>query len=134
MNEERKLIMNELTETVVFNIKKYFEKTGGKTAIVGISGGKDSSVTAALCVKALGKENVIGVLMPNGEQKDIEDAYKICKFLDIKYYEFNIKNIFNEEIGEKLITLSEILPEIKTEEIIFALKSGFEKKFNVNFL
>ena len=46
----------------------------------------------------------------------------------------HIKNIFNEEIGEKLITLSEILPEIKTEEIIFALKSGFEKKFNVKFL
>ena len=123
--------MNELTETVIFNIKKYFEKTGGKTAIVGISGGKDSSVTAALCVKALGKENVIGVLMPNGEQKDIEDAYKICKFLDIKYYEFNIKNIFNDffnlfidnKIEPTYQAKVNLLPRIRMSMLYFVAQS-----------
>ena len=56
-------------------IVDFFEKNGkGCNAIVGISGGKDSSVTAALCVKALGKDRVIGVLMPNGEQPDIDCA------------------------------------------------------------
>ena len=45
---------------------------GGKTAVVGISGGKDSSVTAALCVRAYGRENVLGVLMPDGVQPDID--------------------------------------------------------------
>lgn len=59
-------------------------------AIVGISGGKDSSIVAALCVKALGKDRVIGVLMPQGQQKDIDAAYKLCEYLNIKSYEINI--------------------------------------------
>lgn len=55
---------------------------GGK-AVLGISGGKDSTIAAALCVKALGAENVIGVLMPCGEQKDIKDSRKVCRLLNI---------------------------------------------------
>ena len=54
-------------------------------AIVGISGGKDSTVVAGLCVEALGKDNVIGVLMPNGYQSDLEDAIRVCYALDIKH-------------------------------------------------
>lgn len=72
-------------------IKDFFEKNGkGCNAVVGISGGKDSSVTAALCVKALGKDRVIGVLMPCGEQPDIDAAYLLVKHLGIKYYVMNI--------------------------------------------
>ena len=57
-------------------IRSFFKKNGkGCNAIVGISGGKDSSVVAALCVEALGRERVIGVLMPKGEQHDIDMAY-----------------------------------------------------------
>jgi len=61
-------------------------------AVIGISGGKDSSIAAALCVAAIGKERVIGVLMPNGEQRDIDTAYELCKFLDIEHVEINIKD------------------------------------------
>jgi len=59
-------------------------------AVIGISGGKDSSIVAALCVEALGKERVLGVLMPQGKQHDIDVAYKLCKTLDIKHITINI--------------------------------------------
>lgn len=73
-------------------IQKFFEENGKDcNAVVGISGGKDSSVVAALCVEALGKERVIGVLMPNGEQPDIDCARQLVNFLGIKNYEINIK-------------------------------------------
>ncbi|MCQ2485854.1 MAG: NAD(+) synthase [Clostridia bacterium] len=74
-------------------IRAFFEKNGkGCNAIVGISGGKDSSIVAALCVEALGKERVIGVLMPCGEQSDIDMAKLLVKHLDIKHYIINIKD------------------------------------------
>lgn len=75
-------------------IKRWFEKNGkGCNAVIGISGGKDSSVVAALCVEALGKDRVIGVLMPNGKQSDIEDAEKVIRTLDIKSIIVNIQDI-----------------------------------------
>ncbi len=73
-------------------IRNFFEDYGkGCNAVIGISGGKDSSVAAALCVEALGKDRVIGVLMPKGEQFDIDMAYLLCDHLDIRRYEVNIK-------------------------------------------
>ena len=73
-------------------IAAWFENNGkGCNAVIGISGGKDSSVVAALCAKALGKERVIGVLMPNGEQRDIDDAKQLVAYLGIPYYICNIK-------------------------------------------
>ncbi|MBE6650112.1 MAG: NAD(+) synthase [Ruminococcaceae bacterium] len=73
-------------------IRKFFEENGKDcNAVVGISGGKDSSVAAALCVEALGKERVIGVLMPCGEQHDIDCSYKLVEHLGIKHYVINIK-------------------------------------------
>lgn len=76
-------------------IKSYFINNGDKDtkAIIGISGGKDSTIAAALLVRALGPDKVIGVLMPNGEQKDIKDAEKVCEILKIKSYKINIENI-----------------------------------------
>ena len=72
-------------------IQKFFEENGpGCNAIVGISGGKDSSVAAAICVEALGKDRVIGVLMPCGVQDDIDAAYALCDHLGITRYEINI--------------------------------------------
>lgn len=74
-------------------IREFFRENGeGCNAVVGISGGKDSSVVAALCCEALGKERVIGVLMPCGEQFDIDCAYALVDFLGIKRYEINIKD------------------------------------------
>ncbi len=75
-------------------IRKWFEENGkGCNAVVGISGGKDSSVVAALCVKALGKDRVIGVLMPNGNQHDIDCAHLLCEHLGIKNYVYNIQEM-----------------------------------------
>ena len=68
-------------------IRDFFEENGkGCNAVLGISGGKDSSIAAALCAEALGKDRVIGVLMPNGEQKDIADALQLVEFLGIRHF------------------------------------------------
>lgn len=72
-------------------IRDFFEKNGKDcNAVVGISGGKDSSVVAALCVEALGKDRVIGVLMPCGEQADIDCSKKLVEHLGIKNYTINV--------------------------------------------
>ncbi|MCQ2512455.1 MAG: NAD(+) synthase [Lachnospiraceae bacterium] len=88
-------------------ISDFFETNGkGCNAVVGISGGKDSSVVAALCTEALGRERVIGVLMPCGKQNDIDMAYLLVRHLGIRYYEINIQNTVDaamksiESIGE----------------------------------
>ena len=85
--------MTQLTESLIEWIRDYLNSFGGKTkAVIGISGGKDSSVCAALCVKAVGQNRVIGVLLPQGEQHDKDKAEELVKFLGISSYEFNIKN------------------------------------------
>lgn len=75
-------------------IRDWFEENGkGCNAVIGISGGKDSSVVAALCVEALGKDRVFGVMIPNGYQSDLDDAYTLCGHLDIKNGVINIEHI-----------------------------------------
>ena len=76
-------------------IKDWFADKGNAPAIIGISGGKDSTICAKLLTEALGKERVIGVLMPNGEQKDISDSYKVCEILGIKPNVVNIADAYN---------------------------------------
>ncbi len=74
-------------------IREFFRENGPDcNAVLGISGGKDSSIAAALCVEALGKDRVIGVLMPNGEQADIDMSYKLVNHLGIKHYVVNIQD------------------------------------------
>ena len=74
-------------------IRGFFRENGPNcNAVVGISGGKDSSIAAALCVEALGKDRVIGVLMPQGKQHDIDMAYKLVDHLGIRHYEINIQD------------------------------------------
>ena len=74
-------------------IQDFFEENGkGCNAVIGISGGKDSSVAAALCVEALGRDRVIGVLMPCGVQADIDMAELLVKHLGIRYYVINVKD------------------------------------------
>ena len=84
--------VEQTTNEIVAWIIDWFEKNGkGCNAVIGISGGKDSSVVAALCAKALGKDRVIGVLMPNGEQPDIDCSMALVQHLGIPYYVCNIK-------------------------------------------
>ena len=86
----------EVKDKCVQWIRDWFEGNGKNcNAVVGISGGKDSSIVAALCVEALGKDRVIGVLMPNGEQSDIDMARKLVDFLDIMNFEVNIQDAVN---------------------------------------
>ena len=100
-------------------IRAFFEENGkGCNAIVGISGGKDSSIVAALCVEALGADRVIGVLMPCGEQQDIDMAYLLVNHLGINHYVVNIKesvdglkNALPFELSEQ--TLTNIPPRIR---------------------
>lgn len=74
-------------------IRDFFAENGPDcNAVVGISGGKDSSVVAALCVEALGKERVIGVLMPDGEQSDIDMSHLLVEHLQIRHYVIDIHN------------------------------------------
>ena len=85
--------VNAVKDACVMWIRQFFEENGkGCNAVVGISGGKDSSVAAALCVEALGKDRVIGALMPCGEQADIDCALALVDHLDIKRYVVNIKD------------------------------------------
>lgn len=87
-------------------IEWYFDtQAAGHSAVIGLSGGKDSTVAAALCVEAIGKERVIGVLMPDGEQSDIDDARGVAEILGIRSVEANIQHItaaFHDVIAEKL--------------------------------
>ena len=100
-------------------IRKFFEENGpGCNAVVGISGGKDSSIVAALCVEALGKERVIGVLMPNGVQADIDMAQLLVNHLGIKHYVINVKDAVDGVINSlpftpSAQTLTNIPPRIR---------------------
>ena len=91
----------EVKNRAVKWIQDWFEENGkGCNAVIGISGGKDSSVVAGLCVEALGKDRVIGVTMPNGVQPDIADSIKLINHLGIKRYDINIGESFNALMAE----------------------------------
>lgn len=94
----------EEIQYIVDEIKKYFVKNGNENtkAVIGISGGKDSTIAAALLVRALGSERVIGVMMPNGTQSDIHDSQEVCDILDIEAYTVNI--------GGAMDALTEAIP------------------------
>ncbi len=102
-------------------IRKFFEENGpGCNAVVGISGGKDSSVAAALCVEALGKDRVIGVLMPKGEQHDIDMAHLLVNHLGIRHYVINIQDAVEgilknmpEDLPLTAQTLQNIPPRVR---------------------
>lgn len=113
-------------------IKKFFEENGKDcNAIVGISGGKDSSIVAALCVEALGKDRVIGVLMPCGEQADISCSYKLVQHLGIKHFVIDVKDsidglksAFPEEIKLTSQANTNIPPRIRMATL-YAVSQSF---------
>lgn len=87
---------NKTKNELIIWIRNFFKENGPTcNAVVGISGGKDSSIVAALCVEALGKNRVIGVLMPNGVQADIHYAEMLVNHLKIKSYVVDIADAMN---------------------------------------
>ncbi len=93
-------------------IREWFEQNGpGCMAVLGISGGKDSSVAAALCVEALGRDRVLGVLMPNGEQSDIDVSRALVAHLGIRSVEINIRDAFEGLMGQLRPALRDISPQ-----------------------
>jgi len=83
----------KVKKDIVQWVRDYFEDNGKDcNAVVGLSGGKDSSVTAAICVQALGKDRVYGVLMPQGVQHDIDYSKELASHLEIKHFVVNIKD------------------------------------------
>ena len=81
-------------------MNEQMKNCGGKTAVIGISGGKDSSTVAALAVAAYGKENVYGVLMPDGVQPDIDYSNGLVEVLDIPHCTFNIHDATSGILNE----------------------------------
>lgn len=101
--------VKKVTEDIVCWIREWFEINGkGCTAVIGISGGKDSSVAAALCVRALGRERVFGVLMPNGEQADLDMSLLLVKHLGIDYSIINIKAGYDGLLADVQCALGEV--------------------------
>ena len=87
---EKKFQPEEARDNLVKELRKLAKARNFSRVAIGISGGKDSTVTAAICVRALGAEKVFGVMMPDGEQKDISDSRKVCEALGIHRRTVNI--------------------------------------------
>lgn len=105
----------KVKDEIVQWIRDWFEENGkGCNAVVGISGGKDSSVVAALCVQALGRERVIGVLMPNGQQHDIDMAQLLVAHLGIEHYTVNIQDTFQSATTAVQGAVGELSAQTKT--------------------
>lgn len=104
----------KVKDDVVEWIRKFFEENGpGCNAVIGISGGKDSSIVAALCAEALGKDRVIGVLMPNGEQGDIAYAEMLVQHLQINSMVVNIKESVTAILAE-MANKNRLFPSLQT--------------------
>lgn len=135
--------LESLTEKLVDWTRMAMENSGGKSAVIGISGGKDSSVVAAICVKALGAENVVGVLMPDGIQSDISFAEELCEHLGIKHRTVNIEpmssaflNSLDEIKGDMIsdITIQTVLnlpPRIRMT-LLYAISQSIEESRVIN--
>ena len=100
---------------VVAWIRDWFRENGPESpAVIGLSGGKDSSIVAALCVEALGADRVFGVLMPNGEQFDIDVARGLAKHLGIPSVEFNIRGAYDGVVDELMRHFDHFSDQAKT--------------------
>lgn len=105
----------QVKDEIVQWIRDYFKQNGPNCdAVVGISGGKDSSIVAALCAEALGKERVVGVLMPCGEQVDIEDSKRLVEHLGIRSYQVNIQSPVDSILFRVRIKMGDVSDQTKT--------------------
>lgn len=88
--------VDKVTRDLIQWTRDWFDKNGkDSVAVLGISGGKDSTIAAKIMVEALGENRVIGVMLPRGEQHDQNIAREVCEYLNIQHYDWNIKEIFD---------------------------------------
>lgn len=86
----------EVADKLVLWLREYFDNNAKPlNAVVGCSGGKDSTVVLAALVRAIGTNRTYAILMPNGVQSDIDDSYKVCEFLGLNPYVCNIEESYN---------------------------------------
>ena len=111
-------------DRLVGAVRQLAAEQGFSRVVVGISGGKDSTVTAAICARALGRENVYGVMLPDGEQKDIGDSQRVCEVLGIQKRTLNIGPLHRD-------LLAQVEPEQAPAEGEFALPFSRESDINV---
>ena len=110
-----------MKERIVEWIRNFFEENGkGCNAVIGISGGKDSSVCAALLVEALGKDRVIGVLMPQGTQHDIDVSYALVEHLGIRHFVVNIGDIYHQLVSAVTAEGAIQEEEIKSNSVFYS--------------
>ena len=110
-------------DRLVRALRALAKEQGFSRVVLGISGGKDSTVAAALCARALGKENVYGLMLPDGEQKDIADSRRVCEALGIPHRTLNIGPMHRALLGQ-------VEPEREPEEGEFKLP--FDRESNIN--
>ena len=110
-------------DRLVEALRELSRQQGFSRVVIGISGGKDSSVSAALCARALGRENVYGILLPDGEQKDIADSERVCAALGIRHRTMNIGEMHRA-------LLAQVEPEREPAEGEFQLP--FDRESNIN--
>ncbi len=123
----------ETKNAIIEWIREYFKTNGANfSAVIGISGGKDSTIVAALCKEALGADKVIGVLMPDGVQADIQDSIDIVKHLGIKHYTVDIsactsalKNTLSKDFELSKNTLINLPPRIRMTTL-YAIAQSIE--------
>ena len=131
--------LNRLEKDLVDWIRKRCELIGSDQLVLGISGGKDSSVGAAICARAIGKENVHGLLMPSGNDKNLEDAMTLAEDLGINYHIINIEEIEKtmtrsvEETGEDFSNQAKLnLPPRIRMTLLYAYAQSLDRALVVN--
>ncbi len=123
--------VEKVTKELIGWIQEYFKVAGdSKKAIVGISGGKDSSVVATLLVRALGRDRVIGVMMPQGEQADINCSKKIIEHLGIRSITINVGDL----VDAAMKTITKGLQEIEVREITTVTKFNTPARMRMSVL
>ena len=111
-------------------VKELAAEQGFDKVVIGISGGKDSTVSAAICARALGRDHVYGVMMPDGIQKDISDSQKVCEALGINKRTVNI-GVIHEALKEATDQFQEKTPCALKENGEFVIPYSKESDINV---